>query len=310
MCVDYYAFPYGRSAATGNYNIGENGLWLRYTWYFGKRDSGERLDMTRKLRERQVRYAYFHVRNIERSGALKYHFPKEAQRLLADIGRDAPTVKSIAWIYAGNKRVRGEVDLSNPSVRRKMVEEAIWLTQECSFDGVQWDYEICSDKDPHFLKLMQETRTALPAGKLLSTATPMWQPAPLGAFGWSEAYFAKIAATCDQVAVMCYDSGMYLPRGYVWLLQQQAVHITRAVAKGNPNCRVLFGMPTYGPGLISHNPHAENIRFALRGIQEGLRDERTVRSVFAGVVPFADYTTDAEEWKVYRSLWLQPGSDQ
>jgi hypothetical protein len=302
--VDYYAFPYGRSVATENVNTGENGLWLRYKWYFGEWGASERRDLARKLQDRQIRYAYFHVRSIERDGSLKYRYPDKARSLLADLRRDAPDVKLIAWIYAGNKRGMGEVELSNGNVRRKMVEEAVWLMTACGFDGVQWDYEICPDNDPHFLKLMQETRAAMPAGKRLSTATPMWLPAPLGRFGWSETYFAQIAATCDQIAVMCYDSGFYLPRSYVWLVRQQAVHVTRAVARGNPNCRVLLGVPTYGPGLLSHNPRAENLAFALRGVREGLQDGRTNRAVFAGVAPFADYTTDAAEWKTYRALWL------
>jgi hypothetical protein len=302
--LDYYAYPYGRSVVAGNLNTGENGLWLRYKWYFGEWGASERRDLTRKLRERQIRYAYFHVRSIERDGSLKYRYPDKARSLLADMRRDAPEVKSIAWVYAGNERGSGKVKLSDAQVRRKMVQEAVWLAKECGFDGVQWDYEICPDNDPHFLKLMQETRAALPAGKLLSTATPMWLPAPIGRFGWSESYFAKVAATCDQIAVMCYDSGFYLPRSYVWLVGQQAVHVTRAVEKGNPGCRVLLGIPTYGPGFLSHNPRAENISNALRGVREGLRNREAKRSVFAGVAPFADYTTDAAEWKEYRRLWL------
>jgi hypothetical protein len=304
--VDYYAFPYGRSVAAGNYNSGENGLWLRYKWYFGEWGASERRDLARKLGERQVRYAYFHVRSIERDGSLKYRYPDKARRLLADLRQHVPDVKLIAWIYAGNRRGRGAVELSHTQVRRRMVEEAVWLVTACGFDGVQWDYEICPDNDPHFLKLMQETRAALPTGKHLSTATPMWLPVPLGGFGWSESYFSRVAATCDQIAVMCYDSGFYLPRSYVWLVQQQAVHVTRAVAQSNPNCRVILGVPTYGPGFLSHNPRAENMGLALRGVREGLRDGRANRAVFAGVAPFADYTTDAAEWQTYRALWLTP----
>lgn len=304
--VDYYAYPYGRPIAAHSYNSGENGLWLRYKWYFGEKSEAERQDLAHKLKERQIRYAYFHVRSIERDGALRFHYPQTARRLLTDLRRDAPGVKLIAWVYAGNQHGAGEVDLSKQTVRRKMVSEAHWLLKECGFDGVQWDYESCPDNDPHFLALMRETRAALPSGKLLSTATPMWLPAPLGKFGWSEDYFAKIASTCDQVVVMCYDSGFLTPRSYVWLVRQQGVHVTQAVAKGSSGCRVLLGVPTYGKGFLSHNPRAENLGLALRGVREGIEEARTNRNVFVGVVPFAEYTTDASEWQTYRSLWLQP----
>jgi hypothetical protein len=188
-----------------------------------------------------------------------------------------------------------------------MVGEARWLVNECGFDGVQWDYEICQDGDPNFLRLLRETRAALPPGKLLSAAVPMWLPAPFQHWGWSEAYFARVAATCDQIAVMCYDSGIYLPRGYVWLVHQQTVHVTRAVVRGNPRCRVLLGLPTYGEGGLSHHAWAENLRMALKGVREGLADPRAEPSVFAGVALFADYTTQPEEWERYREWWLGAG---
>jgi len=94
------------------------------------------------------------------------------------------------------------------------------------------------------------------------------------------------------------------PRASVWLTRQQVLRVTRAVARGNPRCRVLIGLPTYGKGPRSHHAGAENIRTALKGVREGLEDPRTKRSVFAGVAPFADYTTQPEEWETYRGLWL------
>ena len=107
-----------------------------------------------------------------------------------------------------------------------------------------------------------------------------------------------------QMAVMCYDSGVYLPRGYVWLVHQQAVHATRSAGRGNPRCRVLLGLPTYARGGASHHAWSENIRLALKGVREGLADPHAQPSVFAGVALFADYTTQPEEWETYRRLWL------
>src|SRR5207244_4052042 len=143
-----------------------------------------------RLGQQQIRYAYFHVRHITRNGTLRYHHPAAARHLVAGLHSDAPSVKVVAWIFAGNRRLAstgiGDVDLANPTVRKAMVREARWLVSECGFDGVQWDYEICEDRDPDFLRLMRETRAALPARKLLSAAVPMWLPAPFQRWGWSE----------------------------------------------------------------------------------------------------------------------------
>jgi hypothetical protein len=109
------------------------------------------------------------------------------------------------------------------------------------------------------------------------------------------------------MAVMCYDSGIYLPRGYVWLVHQQVIHVTRAAARGNPRCRVLLGLPTYGKGGLSHHAWAENLRMSLKGVRAGLADPRAERSVFAGIALFADYTTQPEEWETYREWWLGAG---
>lgn len=304
LMVDYWAYPYGRPPGGRSFNTGENGLWLRYTWYAGKRSDADVHLLAQHLNEHQVRYAYFHVRSITRTGKLSVHYPTSARRLVASLHRDAPNVKVLAWIYAGNPRGEGAVDLANRSVRANMVQEAQWLVHSGGFDGVQWDYESCADGDTDFLALLRETRAALPKDTVLSVAAPMWLPEVLRRWGWSDGYFAQVAKNCDQLAVMCYDSGFVLPRSYVWLVRQQPIHVTQAVAQGNRNCHVLLGIPTYGKGLPSHNPRAENIRLALCGVREGLSDSRADLAAFAGVAPFADYTTGPEDWESYRLLWL------
>lgn len=304
MGIDYWAYPYGAPIAGRSYNRSENGLWLRYTWYFGQHSDADIQHMAQQLRTRQVRYAYFHVRFIGKSGKLAFRYPVQAHVLTAGVHRGAPEVKVIAWIYAAPSATG--LHVADAGTRQRMIAEALWLVRDCGFDGVQWDVEPCADGDAGFLALMRETKAALPPGKLLSTATAMWAPAALQQTGWSEAYFRQVAATCDQIAVMCYDSGYLTPRSYVWLVRQQAIHVTHAVGQGNPRCRVLLGVPTYGPGFLSHNPHAENLTMALRGVREGLTDPGADVSVFAGIAPFADYSASAQDWKVYETLWLNP----
>lgn len=300
--TDYYVFPYGARSANPSGDKKTNGLWVRYTYYFGQKSDLEVQRLCERLSQSGIRDAFFHVRSIQADGTLKFRYPENARKLLGAVHAQAPGVRALAWVYVGNARGEGSVRLSDPAVRRKMVAEALWLCTVCGFDGVQWDYEICEDGNPDLLALLDETRAALPKGKVLSVATPMWFPVAR-AFGWSEAYYAQVAARCDQVAVMCYDTGMLLPRAYVALTAQNVAHITSAVAQANPQCTVLLGVPTYGKGLFSHNPRAENIANALDGVKAGLADPRTQRSVFAGVALFADYTTDESEWRVLEKQW-------
>ncbi|HEX2951186.1 MAG TPA: hypothetical protein VHV83_16705, partial [Armatimonadota bacterium] len=188
--------------------------------------------------------------------------------------------------------------------RQKMVREARWLVTTCGFDGIQWDYEVCRNNDRRFLALLKETKHALPKS-FISVCTPLCLPSPISRYyGWSEDYFVQVAAHCDQLAVMAYDSGIYLPRGYAWLLKEQTIHVTHAAGTSS-SCRVIIGVPTYDEGGPSHHAHAENLRTALLGVNAACADQRLPRRVFDGVAIFADYTTSVREWHEYNDLWLR-----
>jgi len=297
--LDYAFYPSMMKFQGPSPDHGENGLWIRYKWYFG--EERDYAALSKRLLNEHIRYAYFHVRFVGASGNLRFRYPDQAKALLTAVGAQAPGVKRIAWIYAGNDNGGGSVVLSNKVARAKMVSEAAWLCNTCGFDGVQWDYEICADGDKDLLALLDETRKAIPAGKILSISSALW--APGHKLAWSDEYFQQVARRCDQIAVMGYDSGMWWPRAYDKLMQEQVSHVTTAAAV-NPNCRVLIGIPTYGKGGPSHNPWAENIAVALHGIREGYKSPSVNRSQFAGVAIFADYTTTSEEWKTYERFWL------
>ena len=74
--LDYVSYPYLAHPAGSNFNRGENGLWLRYTWYFGEEKDVPVL--AERLKNEQIRYAYFHVRDVTKSGTLRHHRPDAA----------------------------------------------------------------------------------------------------------------------------------------------------------------------------------------------------------------------------------------
>jgi spore germination protein YaaH len=309
LLFDYAFYPHhSKLPGKQSGNRGENGIWLHYSWYFGEHSDGETERLARELAERQVTYAYFHVRYIGKSGKLRFRFPKQARHLNVLVRAENPDVKRIAWIYVGNTRGMGSIaDLSDPAHRGRLVEEARFLVTDCGFDGVQWDYEICPDNDAGLLSLLDETRAVLPKGSIVSIATALWSPALPRAtgYGWSEAYFAEVAKRTDQICVMGYDSGLYLPRAYAWLMEEQVVRVCRAVSESGAECQVLIGVPTYGAGGPSHHERAENLMVAIRGLRAGVaRLSPRERETFAGIALFADYTTDADEWETYGTDWL------
>ncbi len=301
LAVLDYVF-YARLPVGGqSFNRGANGLWLRDSWWRGTEKEGI-ASLTARLKTQQIRYAYFHVRFIKKDGTLRFRgaeYSLRARKLNAELHRRVPGVKSLAWIYIGNERGLTGVDLSNQKVRRAITKEAAWLIKNCGFDGVQWDYEICENGDADFLKLLGETQSAMPKNKMVSIATAMWLPSGFYRWGWSEEYFSQVAARCDQLVVMGYDSGLYFPRHYVWLMKQQVLRVCRAAIKANPRCRVLIGVPTYEAGGHSHHAHAENLKMAIKAARHS-----TPHANFDGLAIFADYTTDKDEWSTWRAWWL------
>ncbi len=312
FAVDYAFYPYNAPLSGSiSGNCGTNGVWLHNRWYFGENSDAETRQLARDLAERQIEYPYFHVRYIGKSGKLRYRLPTQARHLNTLLRKENPHVKRIAWIYVGNTQGMGSItDLSDPEHRRRLVEEARFLVAECGFDGVQWDYEICPDNDAGLLSLLDESRAALPKGSPLSVATALWSPAlprTLG-YGWSEGYFAEVAKRSDQICVMGYDSGIYLPRAYAWLMEEQVVRVCRSVVASGADCRVVIGVPTYKKGGASHHARAENLSVAIRGVRAGVdRLSPQERESFAGIAPFADYTTEVAEWQSYCSDWLGIG---
>jgi spore germination protein YaaH len=283
----------------------ENGLWLRSGWYRGEHSNAEIQALAARLASDRMTYAYFHVRHIQADGTLRFHCRDEARRVTSQLRMANRGIKPIAWIYAGNRGDGGlpKVDLSDPQVRSRMVQEGVWLVRECGFSGVQWDYEVCADQDPAYPHLLHETREALRFRQgIVGACTAVWSPRPFP--GWSRDYFMQMALESDQLAVMAYDTGLYWPRAYRWLVSEQVRQVLPAVRIANPRCRVLIGLPTYSRGGLAHSAWSENLVNGLAGVRDGIASGTAGNESFAGVALFADYTTQPAEWRDYRRLWL------
>lgn len=298
LCLaDYFTYDAAHPLKPTALNRGDNGLWLRYYFVWGKHSEAEQEAMAQRLREQQIKYAYFHVLDTKSDGALSERKEAGARKMTALLHSKVPQTKAIAWVYVASFG-KNRNDLSNPAVRKNLIDQARWLTEVCGFDGIQWDYEFCFNGDAGFIKLLEETRQALP-NTFLSTATPMWYPGTL--WGWDDAYYAQVARHADQIAVMCYDSWCYLPRAYVWLVAQQAIHVTQAA--GDTRCKVILGLPAYEDATIAHHRRTEDLLHGLIGVYQGMEDPNTIKDRFEGIALFADYTTDAQEWQLYDRNW-------
>jgi hypothetical protein len=300
VLADYFIYPNVAGTNAGCANKGENGLWLRYLWYFGKKSSADEIQMAETFRKAQIKYAYFHVFDVTPDGQLRYKKLKEGRHLVEAFHKLAPGTKIIAWVSAGDYYPAHGTNLSDPKTIPNMCETARWLVNDCGFDGLQWDYEPTSDPFK-FVELLRETRAAITKTKWLSTAGFMIYPGNLP-IGWTGELYAQSAKYCDDVAVMGYDSGCLLPQLYEALMAEQVVRLTNIIGKSNPACKLIIGVPTYDRHFL--HDHTETLRVALVGVRNGLSKPETRKEIFAGVAPFADYTTEETEWETYHKFWL------
>jgi hypothetical protein len=154
-----------------------------------------------------------------------------------------------------------------------------------------------------FLTLLRELRTAMP-GKTLSVAAypppTRWHPFP--DVHWDESYFRKVAAECDLMAVMMYDTSIRVPKLYEAVMAEWTVQVLDWCGDTD----VLLGIPTYADeGVGYHDPRAENITHALHGIHAGL-ERSGPPSDYLGVAIYCGWETDADEWETFEKEFRKP----
>jgi hypothetical protein len=116
-------------------------------------------------------------------------------------------------------------------------------------------------------------------------------------------WLRRIADRVDQVAVMTYDTAV-LPAD--WLVGLFFAHpAPRVVELIGDRATVFIGVPTYDEGVAF--PWAENLRSAIRGARRGLGALDRPPARPAGLAIFAEWTTDDQEWELFRRTWVEGG---
>lgn len=310
-----------------------NAIWARYQWFSGVPGPFHRtlspyhvgstpvppreIDaLADRLRENRIHDIYVFTGSLDPEGTYplwpledpKAPFPPAAT--FARLRARAPGLRVLAWVggvHAGFKR--GQMDLARASVRENAARLCARLVREAGFDGVHLNIEPTRNDDDDYLRLLAVVRRGMPPGAILSVAGPELLPIvppirPFGSHFWDPAYTARVAARVDQIAYMTYDTFMPFPKLHRAYIRSQTRTLVRAARMGNPRAQVLLGVPTYDEHNISHVRHVETLDNTLRGIRAGLGDLDEGTAPFAGVAIYASWTTDEEEWRAYRALWL------
>ena len=289
-----------------DFNQDLNGLWIKHAWVGSGQESSVIEDLALKLAKYDIKYVYIHSGPLDSDGTVPEERYEFAQQFISVLTEKNPDIVPLAWLG----QLRSEIDLDDPEIRANVVKTATKMT-EAGFAGVHYDIEPVPHEDTAFLSLLEETRDAL-VDKFISVATDEWQPSLIsdvvGAIleediksYWETEYFQETAQIADQIVVMTYDTSLSEPANYEWLVEQQVIYLTQALAPYG--AELLIGIPTYEDDKESFDPEVENMETGLKGVIQGLNNKRTTVDTFTGVAIYANWETDESEWDIYEQLW-------
>jgi hypothetical protein len=308
VALAYFAYAPVGDTAPHPFNHDRNAVWLEHRWLERRHTDDEMEALFARIHARGIVYVYPHLIPFDDAGRLPPHDREQMRAFLAAARRVAPAIRVLPWIGGlrrGYKRQRpGTVELGDLAQRQRMVAEARGLVDE-GFDGVHVNVEPVDDGNDEFLAFVRALRTAVGPGHVLSIAAT--RPAPWGLprapnFAWSPDYYARVAATVDQIVIMAYDTALPTPSLYRRYVRWAARSVAGALDASRSEARVLMGIPTYEPYGFMHRRGVETPENALVGVVAGLRG-LGAGGTFEGVALYAEWTTDEAEWAAYERHW-------
>lgn len=288
-----------------------NAVWSAHKWV-GQGHSEDAYDEFAALLARhRISDVYFHVGPLTGKGLIPSTKYPNAPALIAAMRRRAPSLRLHAWIGQVERRGGGPLDLSDAGTRANIVGTAAEFIG-LGFDGIHYNIEPVYSGDPGLLALLDASAPVTRArGKLLSVATDELSPLPGAEHAarllvrqaglWRAPYFREVAARTDQLAVMMYDTAMPFDWLYGPIVAWETWRLRDIVG---PDTVLFMGVPTYEDEHFGFHPSAENMASGLRGIGIGLSFDGAPPGPNFGAAIYAGWTTDEDEWAVWRRDWL------
>lgn len=302
------------SFSGAHFNQHSNAIWAQHEWVGETHTPQEYDDLAALFKREQIAYLYPHVGPLNADGTIPLSLYPNAATFVSEMKARLPDLKILAWMGQEEKDGGGPLDMSNSQTRDNIVAEARRFTHDLGFDGIHYDIEPVRNLNPHFIDLLDDTRAAIGANKMISISAPKWAPAARvipfvqaiagrGSAWWTTYYFLIVSSHVDQVVVMMYNTALPDASLYEALTKEETEHILDANNRAQHPAQVLIGIPTYhdnGPGF---HDTAENMLSGLHGVTAGLNSSEDT-SHFGGVAIYPLWLTTQSDWQTYNHLWL------
>ena len=299
--IAYLAWSPGERVTDGRHDRRSNAIWIQHGWlgddtWFARnhrdkslfRDDKKIQPLAETFAQHGIKYVYPHLCPCNLQGAIPRVDDEQTECFLRHFGE----FRVLPW-------VGGTLDvcaLESSAWRDAFISSINELLKiHPGFSGIHLNIEPLPSGDANFLRLLDEIRAAMPAGKILSVAAypppTRWQPST--DVHWDAAYFRQVAARTDQMAVMMYDTGIRLEKPYRRLMREWTVKTLEWAGE----TEVLLGVPAYdNAGVGYHVPRVENLRNALFGIHAGLLSFKEPPQNYVGVAVYCEWQMDNSKW--------------
>lgn len=308
----YLLWKPGLRVVDGSNDRGQNAVWISHGWlgdddWFSRNDRNAQLsyyrddksirDLAALLRRHHITDVFPHLCPADLNGALPAVDVEQVERFLDDL----PGFRVLPWVGGPNG---GNVRLKDSKWRTVFVTAVSGLLNaHPRLSGVHLNVEPLPSGDVGFLTLLEEMKVAMPEGRILSVAAypppTRWHPFP--DVHWDQAYYTEVAARCDQLVAMMYDTAIRKPKIYQYVMAEWA----EEVIAWSGDTDVLLGLPTYSDeGVDYHLPAVENLRNALLGVHRGLSKLETAEN-YQGVALYCEWETDETEWELFNEWFVK-----
>jgi hypothetical protein len=310
----YMLWSPGLDVRDGRHDRGANGLWMQHGWlgddaWFRRNDKESLKAKLRDpaflaataadLRTRHIRDLFPHLCPCSSRGEIAPVDDAQIERFLDAFAG----FRVMPWV--GGVR-DADARVSDAKWRATFVQSCLALLQRHPrLAGLHLNIEPMPDGDPDFIRLLDELNAVRPKGSVVSIAAypppTIWQRRP--EVHWGNSYFSRVAARCEQMVVMLYDTGLHNRKFFTQLTKDW----TLEALDWSPNTNVLLGVPAYDDaGVDYHDPDVENITNSLAGIHAALHSLSPFPGNYQGIALYSEWEMTPAKWRDYETRFMKP----
>ncbi len=275
------------------------------TWSMDAHTDAEIETLAKNLQAHEINTVFAYVSYLKAGDFFNPTFD-HAQNFTQQMHAIAPEITLLAWIgvpinittptgQSINNR------LSDTHIQDIIADFSQQVVEEFGFDGIHLNAEPVSDGNPAFIETLKTIRSQLLPDAILSvTGLPLHPTEPVTIvqypkteYRWSEDYLKVVAENSDQIAIMAYDSGLFLPSDYrTWMAYQVR---TSAAILAPFDTQLFIGVPTSEEWTLSHNLTTEYLTNALYGVRLGISQSQDFEAV-TSIAVYPYWEVDSNEW--------------